>query len=424
MPLKTLTHGEFNQTQAARNGGTYTGYLSYVAKHRAAKLAGQQQDPLAPTPDAQLQAQASSAVHAQVDPILKEILGSTNRAAAGIESATATHASRLEPFAGAARERYGRAAQETAGVAQTFADRLAGKGTEAAGSLRTTLEGINAPDRLTQELAGGVDSFGKGASNAGFGIDSAALDEIIARGATAEDYAGSLPGIARIAGVRSIGDVRAEGQKQIGEVRGKVPGLIADLMNSGRDREVNKAIAKLGLQETQAKLAAGAASDAYQATKPDSALSNTVGYLVDSNGVPIMGADGKPVPTTGTLDDQAGATDKRAAAVKERTTAIVTAKTTARDRARELFKGEKVTTGGGLIPGSSTVKRVGTAEAIRLILNDVTPSLARYGVKPGTALWKEIRQSVIDAVIDAGFQVGATGKTRPADAAASKPREG
>jgi hypothetical protein len=270
--LKTLTPQEFAQHPASKQpGASYQSYLRFVAKRRAAKLGAVQADPLAPIAEPVLREQTSSAVHAQIDPILKDIMAGTDRAAAGVESLTNTHAARLAPFEGAAKERYGRAAEGTAAVADALAGRLEGRGAEEAGGLKAKLAAIGAPDRLTQEVAGGAQQFAHGAANAGFGVDSAALDEIIGHGATAEDFAGSLPGIARIAGVRAIGDVRREGQKQLGDVRGKIPGLVSELMDSARNREVNKGIAKLGLQESTAKLAAdqqaGAAQAASEAAK-------------------------------------------------------------------------------------------------------------------------------------------------------------
>lgn len=262
-PPITLTPQQFAQHPAARKpGASYQGYLRFVANRRGAALAGASADPLAPTPEPVLRQQTTEAVRAQIDPILKNIMGDTSRAAQGIELATQTSARRLEPFAGAAKERFARAAEATAGVSQALADRLAGKGTEAGQGLREKLAAINAPARLTQEVAGGTEQFATDAANAGFGIDSAALDEIISRGAGAEDFAAALPGIANIAGIRSIGDVKAAGQQSLADVRGKVPGLIANLMDSARSREVQKGIAKLGLQETQVRTAAAAKADA------------------------------------------------------------------------------------------------------------------------------------------------------------------
>lgn len=425
--LVTLTPQQFAAHPASKKpGATYESYLRFVAKRRGAKLASAATDPLAPTPEPVLRQQTTEAVRAQIDPIIREITGSTDRAARGVESLTDTYASRLAPFEDAAKERYGRAAEATAGVAEALANRLQGRGAEEGAGLRQKLAQIGAPDRLTQEVAGGAQGFAAGAANAGFGIDSAALDEIIGHGATAEDFAGSLPGIARIAGVRAVGDVRRQGQQQIGEVRGKIPGLVGELMEGARDREVNKAIARLGLEETKVKTAADQAQAAYEATKPDSSLSNTLGYLVDSNGVPILSEAGQPIPTQGNLDDQAAKAkdraDARAAAVKNRTGALTAAKTKARELARTLKQGRDT---GKTAYGKPVKEQIPTAEATRLILAELAPSLAQYGVKPGTKLWTEVRNAVLDAVIDAGFQVGAKNPTKVTpgrEGPADKPR--
>lgn len=264
--LVTLTPQQFAAHPASRKpGASYSSYLRFVNKRRAAKLGAVAADPLAPTPEPQLRQQTTEAVRAQIDPIVAEIMGSTKQAAKGIDSLTSTYASRLEPFEGAARARYGRAAEGTAAVAESLANRLEDRGGEEAAGLQGKLAQINAPDRLTSEIAGATTGFAKGAANAGFAVDSAALDEILGHGATAEDFAGTLPGLARLTGLRATGDLQREGQRQIGEVRGKIPGLVGELMESGRDREVNKGIAKLGLQETQIRTDAETAAAAAQA---------------------------------------------------------------------------------------------------------------------------------------------------------------
>lgn len=426
---KTLTRAEFMRHPASKKpGASYEGYLRFVAKRRGARLAAAAADPLAPTPEPVIRQQTTQAVRAQIDPIIANIMRDTDRAASGINLATGTHIRALEPYDEATRERFDRAEEATAGVADALHSRLTGSGAAAAGGLREKLAAINAGTSIENELAGGVETFAKGAANAGFGIDSAALEELISRGVGAEDFAAALPGIARIAGQRAVGDVRATGQRSIAEVRGKVPGLVSELLEGARDREVNKAIAKLGLQKTQAEIAADQQQAEYESTKPDAALSNSLGYLVDSNGVPILNGAGQPIPTQGALDDQTDAAnekaDDRKAALKARGEALASAKTKARDRARELYKGEKVKKGG--LVGGETIKRVSTAEAVRLILADLQPDLARFGVKPGTPLWKDVRNAVLDAVIDAGFQVGAKDptKAKPRGADEQKPRGG
>lgn len=270
MPPVTMTPQQFAAHPASRKpGASYVGYRRFIANRRAAS--GVAADPLAPTPEPQLRQQTTEAVRAQIDPILREITASTDRASKGVTSLTETYAGRLAPFADAAKERYGRAAESTAGVAESLANRLAGRGVEEGAGLKAKLAQINAPDRLTQEVAGGAQSFARGAANAGYGVDSAALDEILGQGATAEDFAGSLPGIARIAGVRAVGEVGREGQRQLGEVRGKIPGLVGNLMEGARDREVQKSTARvareIGMQESAAEAKAAAASAQADAAK-------------------------------------------------------------------------------------------------------------------------------------------------------------
>lgn len=269
MAQNLLSRDEFARTPAGQKpGASYQGYTSWVtntrAKRAAARLAAAP-DALAATPENVLGQQASQNVRAQIDPLIKEIMASTGRQAAQVGGLTETYASRLAPFEQAAKDRYATAAAGSAGVAQSLADRMSGAGASEGESLAAKLRAINAPGALVSEIAGGATDFGRGAGDAGYSTDASALQELISAGATARDYAGSLPGLARLEGQRAEGQVRGEGQRQIGDIRAKVPGLISNLMESGRDREVSKAIALRGLQEKAAGTVAEAKADRLKA---------------------------------------------------------------------------------------------------------------------------------------------------------------
>lgn len=420
---KTLTRQEFMRTPAARKpGATYEGYLRFVARRRASRTTAA--DPFAATPEPQLRSRVTSDVRAQVDPIIAEILKGTDTQASGIEAVTNRYAGSLGRFEEGTRSRYGRSKAELAAVAEGMANRLGASGAAVSSELSGKLAAINAPAAQVAGVAGGAAGFARGAANAGFGIDSAALEELISRAAGAEDFAAALPGYARMEGIGRIADLRSASEKDVRELRAKVPGLVAELLGKERDRELDKAIARAGFQQDSAERQSRASAAAAEAAQPDASLSNSLGYLVDSNGIPLLDAAGKPIPAGPNAPGRKNAAGAgRGKAVKARTDAEVAAVQTARELARELYKGEKVSTGGGLVPGAAQVKRKTLGEALRIILNEINPSLARYGVRPGSDRYARVRAQVIDALLDAGFKAGAANPTkRKPGATYDKPR--
>ena len=273
MTQHLLSRDEFARTPAGQKpGASYEGYTSWVVNTRAKRAAARTAaapDTLAATPENVLGQQASQNVHAQIDPLIKEIMASTGRQAAQVDGLTNTYAERLAPFEAAAKDRYAGAAAGSAAVATSLADRMQGLGAGAGEGLSDKLKAINAPGALVSEIAGGATDFGRNAGNAGYSTDASALQELISAGATAQDFAGSLPGFARLEGQRAEGQVRGEGQRQIGDIRAKVPGLLANLMESSRDREITKSVARIGLQTDEQKAKADAA--AAQADAADAA---------------------------------------------------------------------------------------------------------------------------------------------------------
>jgi hypothetical protein len=272
MTQNLLTREQWAQNPASRKpGATYEGMVSWVTKTRARRAAARlaaAPDALAPTPESAITAvpaayqptppaavpaayqptpdnvlgeQVSQNVHSQLDPLIAEIMRSTAQQAGQIGGLTDTYAARLAPFEGAAKERYATAAAGSAGVAQSLADRMSGAGTDAGAGLRAKLEAINAPGALVENIAGGAADFGRNAGNAGYSTDASALQELIAAGATAQNYAGALPGLARLEGQQQVGRAQGEGQRQIGEVRSRIPGMTADLLAGARATELQKA---------------------------------------------------------------------------------------------------------------------------------------------------------------------------------------
>ncbi|HXH87327.1 MAG TPA: hypothetical protein VNI55_01800 [Gaiellaceae bacterium] len=379
MRPRTLTRPEFLLSSAAKKpGATYEGYLSYVANRRGAAQQSRPVDPLAPLSDSTLRQQtmrpfdASLAptsdnmirrnttenVRAQIDPIIAEISRSIEaRAKAGmgaIGGYTNELAQNLGGFDVKARDIYADAQGRQASVNNALAESARGEG----GRLQAELAGkLGAAGITDTGTSGEAARIGQGSAGASFARGGADLSELIARSASAQEYAAKLPGLARLGGLQSARTLQLESSKdladQTGQIRSQVPGLIAELLESGRgreitkagardarfntdvglaegarDREVNKGIARAGLQETLVKTAAASAADQAAATararQPDTSLSNALGYLVTAGGIPILNAAGKPIQTQGSKADQVAAKAKSATTMFSQT--LTTAK--------------------------------------------------------------------------------------------------
>lgn len=435
MGPKTLTMPEFiahpvGQRAVARGlkpKQAYNNYLHYLAAHRGGHGGGHaaapRLDPLAPLGEHALAGQVSSAVSAQTDPLISRINREASANVDRVDAATRVHADRLKAVAPVVGGAFGRATDAAAGVGDVLANRLAASGQEQGGSLRQALAGMDAPQRLVDQVAGGVEQFGRGASNAGFALQTGTVRDLLARRAEAEGYAGMLPGFAEAEGASYGRGIEQQAAKDVGGVRDKIPGLIADLLDSGRNREVQKAIALEGIRgdkaARQADVAAGRAEARAKAAderKPDSTLSNTLGYLVNSSGQPILDQHGQPIPTRAAVNDAASpSADQEKAqkahkdAVHDRQDAVSTSTGTARTLARKLYQGttEEKLVGGKLVGKKVKVTtRKEWAEAYRIVYNEIAGDLMRYGVKR-----TRIGQIVDQALRDAGFHRG--GYTSP-----------
>lgn len=380
---KTLTRPQFLQLQRGKGiqNPDYSKYLRFLLARRG--QANRPTDPFAPLGEAAIQKQAAQGVRSQVDPLIKEILAGIDSQARGLEGLTDRYASRIGGYAPEAANIYGRAVGESAGVADAVASRVSGAGDASAASLKAALGQASMPEGLIADLAGGAAQTGRGASNAGFVSDSADVQALISRGAGAADLARAMPEFARMEGLQAIGDLRRKGQEQVGEIRSKVPGLIADLAEKGRDRDLDRAIARAGFQTDQDRIQ--------------------------------LGYDELGSRETADLQGQIQAernrkqTAKRAA-VKSREDSVVSATGAARGLARSLYKGETVKTPGDPrkgIQASTTVKRPDWFTAFRQVLNEIEPGLSRYGVKRS-----RIGEIARQALLDAGFKMPSHGYPR------------
>lgn len=330
----TLTKAQYMQTAAGKRDKNYGGYLSFLRRNRPARVAAKA-DPLRPYSDQEIRRDVTGQVNAQINPVLAEITRSiTSRAAAGqgaIRGYTDKLASELGSYQESAGNIYGAAQRAQAAADAALAQRLSGQG----GALADQLS-----QRFSSAGGGGGDpgvarQTGEGASGALYATGSAALADLISRGAGEQAYAAKLPGLAKLAGIQGVRDLQLGAQRDLadetGRVRQQVPGIVAELTRAAQGDELTKTVARLA-DETKAETAARkAAAAAAAAGRPSSALSNTLGYLVDADGNPLLDANGDAIPTQ-SARRQAGSAkaskSSRATAIRNRGEAVSSARKT------------------------------------------------------------------------------------------------
>lgn len=268
MPPVTLNRAQFQQTPAARKpGASYSKYLSYVARNRPARIA-QNADPLRPLSPPEIRRDVTGQVNAQINPVLAEITRSiTSRANAGqnaIRGYTDRLASELGSYQESAGNIYGAAQRAQAAADAALAQRLSGQGGQLAEQLA---------QRFSSAGGGGdpgvARQTGEGASGALYATGSAALSDLISRGAGEQAYAAKLPGLAKLAGVQGVRDLQLGAQRDLadetGRVRQQVPGMISELLRSARGDEIDKQVARLASRDKRAVAEAEARAAAIDA---------------------------------------------------------------------------------------------------------------------------------------------------------------
>ena len=194
------------------------------------------QDPLTPMSNKQMRQQATLDVQAQTAPLIADITRRINASARAssqnIEGVTSRLAGALAPAQGQVSEIYNRGIQD-----------LSNLDARLGGALRS------APSAVAGGAAGAFQAHG--------GAELAAL---IQQRSAGESFAASLPGLARLGGAQQIGMVNTAAQKELadelGQVRSSVPGLVSNLVNDQRTREIQKAVALRDFGIDQAELLA------------------------------------------------------------------------------------------------------------------------------------------------------------------------
>jgi len=219
-------------------------------------------NPLAALNPAQQMALARKYVAAQTTPLLKQInSGFDARARAG-QGAIAGYTNELaQSLVGAKAQThdiYAQAQGEQSAIDTALANRIAAAGAGGGAELGQKLATAGlSPDANT------LAQQGAGAAAASAGSSSASLSSLVARGAASENYAGQLPGLAKLGGLQRAKDYAAqlesERATQVGDLRSKIPALIQSILGDVRNQEFQKAAANLSYGGDLAKIQADTA---------------------------------------------------------------------------------------------------------------------------------------------------------------------
>jgi hypothetical protein len=221
-------------------------------------MAAKPYDPLKPLTPKQQRALARRYANAQFGPALAQINQEYDRRAragfSSIATGTAGLASALAPQAAQTADIYGRAKLEQGQLNESGRAGLVAAGQTAADEL--------ARAGYSSSLA----AIGAGAGSAGFAMGAADSGRLIAQGAAAENYSSLLPELARLGGLqqgRDLGLQLEHGrQNDLGALRSKIPGTIADIEQQMSAQEFQKATARIGFFGDQAALQQRSQKDA------------------------------------------------------------------------------------------------------------------------------------------------------------------
>lgn len=258
MPPVTLSKQQFGATAAGKKAGSsYEGYLGYIARHRAAKLAAAPTaDPLAQTSPTDINSivnkytsgygptltdpQIQSSAQAQIDPIIaaitSKIQGTAKESGAQIAANSAALAKALggidyaAPYAGAQRDQ--------AAVDAALQQSLNGGGAALAGDLKSRLGMIGDP--TVSAAADSVGARGTAIGTNELASGSANLGSLIASAAAAKSYGQKMPGIAQLSGLQDIAGVGKEATTKVGDATTQIMQLLPQIVSSLRSERDNK----------------------------------------------------------------------------------------------------------------------------------------------------------------------------------------
>jgi hypothetical protein len=207
-------------------------------------------DPLAPLPEPVLQRRVRQNVSAQTNPVIRQITNQINsRARAGSENISGISqalASQLQGGQANTADIYQRARGDTMATEHALQFGLSAQGAGIDSALAKQIQLSGGDPALVAQMTAAT----QGAVGAQGTRGSAELGALTLKQAAGEEYASKLPGLAKLSGLQGIRDLQAAKQQelatQLADVRGRVPGAVAQQLSSARQQEYNKAVAARG----------------------------------------------------------------------------------------------------------------------------------------------------------------------------------
>jgi hypothetical protein len=214
-------------------------YLRPPAPARPARAALRPGPALAPGPapltDLQLAQQ-------QIAPLIAALTGSITAHARAASDAVRNYTGSLaQQLAGMnLGAPYQPAIEQQAGVDAALQASLQGKGNELAQGLRDKLAAIGEPGAVNP-AAQRVADIGTSAGNTQLASGSAALANLIANKAGAQEYGAKLPGIAGLAGIQGVGRVQGQAVQSLAEqtapIYGKLPDIVQNIQTNRLEQQ-------------------------------------------------------------------------------------------------------------------------------------------------------------------------------------------
>lgn len=193
--------------------------------------------------------QLAARAQGEVDPLIAAISARINaRAQAGagaISGYTKQLASDLGQYAPQAANIYGQAQQAQAGTDAALSQMLSGQGNDLAANLSAKLGAAGMPQTVIDKTTGDAKTVGTGSAGALYGTGSAALSNLISQGASAQDYASKLPGIAGLGGLQSMRALEQQSQSQLADqsaqVEQQLPTILSSLRTGNQQAQADRA---------------------------------------------------------------------------------------------------------------------------------------------------------------------------------------
>lgn len=305
-----------------------------------------------PPPPTEFQ-RAQQQVATTFAPVVSSTAKAFNDRAAQEQAAITGYTSELAKLMGgygdAAKQAYGAAAASQAAVDAAFAATRAGQGSAAQSELAAKLGSMGVDPATSTRITSSLGSDFAGESKAAAGRGAASLSALLAEGAQAQDYGAKLPGVAGLYGLNATkqaqGRITSELSQALAQLESQRPGAVqsalAQIQQNRNQVEANRqAAAALGVTKTktvaaithqqnddiaarqrlaneQARIAVARTNadlarqriglqrkrdqqsldnQIASGKKPNAALSRVYGYMVDSNGQPILNAKGNRIP--------------------------------------------------------------------------------------------------------------------------------